>query len=123
MQIDVTIGWTMSDRANGYSSFDGYRPGARQHTETISIDWDLDLNIAHAPEHIAEACFEVTNAPYVIETGIAGQITEALAATGYHGEQAGHYSLSVGDTVTVGEVTLACDRFGWKRVSLLGASA
>lgn len=123
MNIDVTIGWTMSDRANGYSSFDGYQPGARQHTETITVDASsLDLTNPEAVVHqIAEAAFVATNAPFA--TGIAAQVAEAIAATGYHGREAGHYSLSVGDTVTVNEVTVACARFGWERVTLAPAGA
>lgn len=142
INVDVTIGWTMSDRANGYSSFDGYRPGARQHTETINVEWtnapevaDDDmlaaigatradaeaLRIQRVVEALAEACFEATNAPFA--TGLAAQIAEKIAATGYRGEQAGHYSLSVGDTVTVNEVTLACARFGWERVTMAPVGA
>lgn len=121
MQIDVTIGWTISDRATGYSSFDGYRPGARQHTETLSIDLgETDQPVDRLVEMIAEAAFEATNSP-APQMVVAQKIATALAATGYRGAEA-HYSLSTGDTVTVGEVTLACARFGWDRVIIAPAT-
>lgn len=113
--IEITIGWTKSSLPE-YSSFcDGYKPGAEQHTETIEVEW--------SPKHpepdwgaleVAEACFIATNSPYEV-TGLAAEIRSAIAATGYDGRGA-HYSLSVGDTVTVGEVMLACANFGWERV-------
>ena len=119
--IEVTIGWTRSDLANGYSSFDGYRPGASQHTETITLDTDgkgtgifAEVPTLEAVEQIAEACFVATNAPFT--SGLAAEIAEQIAQTGYHGQGA-HYSLSVGDTVTVGEVMVSCERTGWQRVA------
>jgi len=125
VNFEVTIGWTMSDRDAGCSSFsDGYRPGAKQHTETITIEWTnppmlfggtVDLN--RAAEVLAEACYYATNAPrFTCPDGLTGQVCRAIDATCYHGHQAGHYSLSVGDTVTVGEITLACASLGWERV-------
>lgn len=116
MQIDVTIGWTRSDMDNGYSSFsDGYRPGASQHTETLTIDLgETNQPVDRLVEMIAEAAFEATNSP-APQMKVAKALRAALDATGYRGQGA-HYSLSVGDTVTVGEVTLACDNWGWKRV-------
>ena len=144
MQIEVTIGWTMSDRANGYSSYDGYQPGARQHTETIEVEWTNTpevaddemlaaigatrgeaeaLRIQRIVEALAEACFAATNHPFPRSLeGLPGQVYRAIEATGYRGEQAGHYSLSVGDTVTVNEATLACAPFGWERVTLTPAT-
>lgn len=114
MMKTITIGWTKSDRASGYSSFDGYRPGAQQHTETIEVElpegWDA--------ERIAEAVYESMNAPS--SPTASDQIREAIAATGYRGEGA-HYTLSVGDTVTVDGVSLACGRLGWQRVQIVGA--
>lgn len=116
-QFTITIGWTKSDRATGYSSFDGYKPGAKQHTETFDLDFEPDGNPWDDAVAIAEAAFHATNAPFVTAASLAGRMAEAISATGYHGEGA-HYSLSVGDTVTInGEVMLACGRMGWDRVS------
>lgn len=117
MNVEVTIGWTQSDRESGYSSFDGYRPGAKQHTETVEVEIPETVSAQEADWatlHIAEAAFEATNSPFP-KTGLAQQINEALENKSFYG-QGGHYSLSVGDTVTVGEVTLACASFGWERV-------
>ena len=113
--IEITIGWTKSDMERGYSSFSGYQPGAAQHTETIEVETlPFEGEPQKTVEAIAEAAFVATNSPYEV-TGLAAQIREAIAATGYRGQGA-HYSLSVGDTVTVGEVMLACESFGWQRV-------
>lgn len=123
MQIDITIGWTKSDMDNGYSSFGGYRPGAEQHTETISIQSHGSTGIfAAAPtleavEQIADAAFEATNSPFP-QSPLAVEINEELERRSFYGEQSGHYSLSTGDTVTVGEVTLECAPMGWKQISL-----
>lgn len=113
----LTIGWTKSDMDNGYSSFmDGYRPGAEQHTETITVEVDREYSV----EALAERALVATNAPYVEPGSVAEKIAKAIEATGYYGQGA-HYSLSVGDTVTVGEVTVACERLGWKVVEKVGA--
>lgn len=118
--IDVTIGWTMSDRATGYSSFDGYRHGAKQHTETVTVDVHVDNAEPEAVVlMLAEAAYVATNDPN--PHGIAKAVREAIDATGYVGREAGHYSLSVGDTVSVGEVAFACQPFGWERVRLIAA--
>lgn len=116
--VEVTVGWTNSDMENGYSSFcDGYRPGAEQHTETFS----LEVPEGATPEVVAEAVFLGTNSPYVAveaEQGVdtlAVRVHKAVQATGYDG-RGFHYSLSVGDTVTVGGVMLACESGGWKVV-------
>ena len=119
--VDVTIGWTRSDPEAGYSSFsDGYRPGASQHRLTVRVAVPDDADVAAAVEAIAEAAFAATNhpAPETL-TGYARQIYEGIAASGYIGREA-HYSLSVGDTVCVGEVTLACANTGWQRVTYAG---
>lgn len=119
--ITVTIGWTRSDPDTGYSSFtDGYRPGAAQHRLTVHVSVPDDADVAAAVEAIAEAAFTATNhpAPETL-TGYARQIYDGITASGYHGREA-HYSLSVGDTVTVGEVTLACAPTGWQRVTYAG---
>ncbi len=117
--IDVTVGWTRSDMANGYSSFDGYRPGASQHTETFQVDMTgTNLHPTSWPEAIADACFYATNAPRLgYPQGLTGLVCRAIDELGYDGRGA-HYSLSVGDTVTVGEIALACASFGWERVSM-----
>lgn len=107
----VTIGWTRSDPTIGYSSFsDGYRPSAQQHTETLDLNTELD------PSLIAEAVYHATNAPEeVIEPGsVADHIAKVLENRGFDGSQSGHYSLSVGDTVTVDGMVLACARSGWE---------
>jgi len=109
----VTIGWTRSDLANGYSSFsDGYRKGAQQYTETLEVNTELD------PSEIAEAAFHGTNAPEesIDSTSVAGHIAAVLKKRGFNGSQSGHYSLSVGDTVTVDGVMLACADLGWEVV-------
>jgi hypothetical protein len=111
--VEVTIGWTKSDRDNDYSSFsDGYRRGADQHTETIRVEVPADRDA----EDIAEAVFFATNAPYLDPASREGKILAAIYANGYHGEGA-HFSLSTGDTVTVGDTMLACARFGWEVVN------
>jgi len=110
--VQVTIGWTKSDRDRGYSSFDGYVRGAAQHVETITV---TALATADA-QSIAESVFMATNAPYIDPATFEGQILAAIYANGYHGEGA-HFSLSTGDTVTVGDTMLACARFGWEVVN------
>lgn len=121
-QIEVAIGWTRSDMERGYSSFDGYRPGASQHTETILVDMTgTNIPVEKWPELIAEACWHATNAPRLVyPQGLVGQVCRLIDETGYHGEGA-HYTLSVGDTVTLGEITLACAPLGWERVSMASA--
>lgn len=119
MKVEVTIGWTKSDLPE-YSSFaDGYKPGAQQHTETIEVEVESFADPQHTVEAVAEAAFVATNSPYEV-SGLPAQIREAITATGYNGRGA-HYSLSVGDTVTVGEVMMACESFGWKRVGRVSA--
>lgn len=116
----IKIGWTKSDMDNGYSSYDGWRSGAEQHTETIEVDVpDREhdgLTVEMSPEHIAEYVFEATNSPYPIL--LAASIFGAIQRTGYRGEQA-HFSLSVGDTVTVDGVTLAVERTGFKTLEVV----
>lgn len=127
--FDVTIGWTMSDLENGYSSFDGYLPGAKQHREIIQIEWSNPpvgaAAIQRTVESIAEAAFFATNAPRLtIPDGILGQVCRAMDEifrTKVDGDTpwpGTHWALSVGDTVTVNEATLACAKLGWERVYL-----
>lgn len=107
----ITIGWTRSDPDTGYSSFsDGYRRGAQQHTETLEINTELD------PSEIAEAAYHATNAPegFVESGSVADHIAKVLENRGFDGSQSGHYSLSVGDTVTVDGYMMACARTGWE---------
>lgn len=117
MYCGVTIGWTKSDRENGYSSFDGYRPGAEQHTEYLAIQITTSTRIDSAADAICNAAFTALNDPFPsMLTGVARQIWEKVHATGYRGEGA-HYSLSVGDTVTVDNVMFACEPTGWKQIT------
>ena len=111
----VSIGWTTADRTRfpDYMPFwDTYRPGLPQHVETVTIEvpkgWDA--------RRIAEAAYTATNHPEPTTLGgPARAIYERLRANGYHGRQA-HWSLSVGDTVTVDDVRLGCARIGWEEV-------
>jgi hypothetical protein len=116
MQVEMRIGWTKS--RPGYSSFmHGYVHGEEQHTEDITVDAPdeyFEDSIENGVHRLAEAAFIATNAPFEVD-GVPKQIRDAVYASGYTGEQA-HYSLSVGDTVTVGEVMLSCDHHGWLRV-------
>lgn len=116
--LTVTVGWTKSDMSTGYSSYDGYRPGAEQHTETITVAVESPAD----SKAVAEAVFEATNSPCVRpnDGSLAGQVLEALVATGYHGQGA-HWSLSVGDTVTVDGLMLAVERFGFSVVEGVAA--
>lgn len=144
----VTVGWT--DDPSCCSYFEGYRPGARQHVETLQVQWDNPPKIA-APDDIlalaggdaglatllradaerraglrtvetlAEAVYEATNDPFASNRhGLTGQVYRAVRATGYDGRGA-HYSLSVGDTVTVtGEgfpaIAVELTRDGWAKL-------
>lgn len=109
--VEVTVGWTNSDMENGYSSFcDGYKPGAEQHTETFTLEVEEGMV---TPERVADMVFEATNNPYLTQPqGVLGQVFRAIKASGYTGEGF-HYSLSVGDTVTVDGVMYACQPTGW----------
>jgi hypothetical protein len=110
MELMVTIGWTQY-------GFDGWEPGLRQHVEDIFIDIETAQPTSLLVETIVEAVFIATNHPEPESLrGMSGAVYRAIRDTGYRGEQAGHYSISVGDTVTIGETTWACERFGWKIV-------
>lgn len=119
MRREVTIGWTLNNRADRtYVSFsDGYREGVLQHEVTFTLDVADDVN----GESIADAVFLATNAPSVAPGTLAAQILAEVAASGYTGrvegeDYIGHYSLSVGDTVTVDGTKYACANIGWKTV-------
>lgn len=120
--VEVVIGWTISDPERGYSSFcDGYQPGAAQKEVMVRVAVPADANVAAAVEQIAEAAFVATNHPDPdVLTGYAAQILAGVRASGYRGEGA-HYSLSVGDTVRVNEVMMMCAMTGWQRVFAAGA--
>ena len=117
MKTTVTIGWTLlntEDPTREYVSFsDGYREGAPQHEVTFEIE-----TYGVTGRHVAESAFIATNAPEVGPETLAGHILAKISESGYTGRvdrkgYAGHYSLSVGDTVTVDGAKYACEPFGW----------
>lgn len=113
MSTTIVIGWTKSDRDAGYvSMMDGYRPGADQHVLSITVDLPPRLE----PHRVAELVFIATNAPELDPASPEGAILHAIQATGYRGREA-HFSLSVGDTVTVAGTKLACQAAGWTPVT------
>lgn len=97
-RVLVTVGWTRPDREAGYSAFlDGWRPGADQHTETLTFLVPAD----YSDLDVVEALFVATNDPDTPAAGtVPAGVRAALDATGYNGAGA-HYSLSVGDTVSI----------------------
>jgi hypothetical protein len=98
----VTVGLSESDRDDNYfPMMDGYRPGVAQQTVSIAVEDALLL----APEAMAEAVFHASNAPTIDP---ANPLHRTLRAG-----LRGYRSVSVGDTVTIGEVRLACERTGW----------
>jgi len=106
----IVVGWTISDRDHGYVSYmDGWRAGQPQHELSIEVAVPPSL----APHQVADLVFIATNAPDVESHPYAAKILEAIVATGYRGEEAGHFSLSVGDTVTVDGIKLACQASNW----------
>lgn len=123
MDITMTIGWTKSEVVDGslvYSSFMGYEHGAKQHTETITVDvpehllHEWHLRGYHRDEMLAEFVFAATNAPTHVAGSLDERIHNAIAATGYRGHGA-HWSFSTGDTVTIGNVMLECQAVGFRR--------
>lgn len=107
MMATIRVGFTRSDRATGYSSFDGYREGAEQDLV------DIVVKLCPVPvETIAEAVFEATNAPYPVP-GLAGDIRAALYDLPVR-------SLSVGDTVEVAGNRVAVEPVGFRRVNGTG---
>src|SRR5262245_37037162 len=120
--ITMTIGWTL-----GVDQFvRGYQPGMDQHIESFDVECDGDVDRklpVDVATFLAERAFVATNHPDPEGlTGLAGTIYEAVKASGYNGavEQGlGHYSLSVGDTVTIRygaerPLTVACASYGWE---------
>ncbi|MEU7822956.1 hypothetical protein [Catellatospora sp. NPDC049133] len=103
----ITLGFTHSDRASGYSSFtDGYRPGAQQDQVAIDVD-DLDLGYLGEIE-ILDLVFEASNVPVNQLRGAALAVGQALADAVRTQKLR---SLSTGDTVTIGAggVRYACE--------------
>lgn len=118
--ITITLGFTKSDRANDYVSFtDGYRPGAEQTRQTITVQDIYALRGADRDAAIAlwlDACYAGTNAPELADDpdGAIALVAAALADTDIGGKVR---SLSVGDTVTLYERTFACSKMGWTEVT------
>jgi hypothetical protein len=116
----IHIGYTKVVRPEAGAGFgyvpmaDGYRPGAEQHVVTITVDLSPSLQ----PYRIAELVFIATNAPEeLLAEGSAEELIRlAIEDTGYKGVEA-HWSLSVGDTVQVGDgPRWACEASGWTEV-------
>lgn len=114
----LTVGFTESDRAANYVPYDdGYRPGAEQQTVRLLLT-DPD-GPAPSLDDWAEALFTASNSP-----GAAPHEHPAVAAARralVDARLAGIWmrSLSVGDTVTIGDRSVACDKgVGWKPVAL-----
>lgn len=115
MAVTITLGFTCSDRATGYSSFDdGYRPGARQDTVEVEVDGTTGLS----GEGWAEAVFVASNAPgegFCTDQPGAVEVYAALAGLRRNGARL--RTLSKGDTVTVDGIRYACASAGWEVVS------
>lgn len=114
----VILGFTQSDHANEYSSFDdGYRPGAEQRAAVLVV---TDAPDGLTAEQWAEAAFIASNAPGAF-SGDDPAVT-ALRSALDDARHAGTRlrSLSVGDTVTVEGETVACAKAGWERVEDAG---
>jgi hypothetical protein len=95
---------------------DGWRPGAEQHVLSLTVDLPPTLET----HQVADLVFYATNAPDLADDPWAGAIRKAIDATGYRGEEAGHFSLSVGDTVTVDGIGLACKSAAWGSIEEAG---
>lgn len=123
-KIDVVIGWNTArdpeGRHLGWAR--GWKPGDPMHTEELTLEAPGTTRPAlDFLEVICEAAFSATNDPRPTEdlTPFGRQIREALAERGFDGSQSGHYSLSVGDTVTIAEIMFECKAFGWNRVEAM----
>jgi hypothetical protein len=110
--VIITLGFTESDLADGYSSFmDGYRIGATQLSVTIA----LEGGGSHlSTQQWAEAAFEASNNPEPASNHTVAAIRHALTEQVHTPLR----SLSVGDTVTVHGQMWACESVGWRRVDL-----
>jgi hypothetical protein len=110
----ITLGFTQSDQAAGYSSFtDGYRIGAHQESFTIELEGAGSMYTA---AQWAEEAFTASNHPGTAPTQPARAIQLALAEQ----VSAPLRALSVGDTVTVDGIMLACTPVGFARVDEMG---
>lgn len=94
----------------------GWRPGAEQHVLTVTVD----LPPRFEPHQVADLVYYATNSADLGGDPYAGAIRAAIDATGYQGKEAGHFSLSVGDTVTVDGIGLACRSTGWGSIEEAG---
>lgn len=110
---NIIMGWTKSDQTDETYRplMDGYRVGADQHELELTI-----VTSGATTDEILEAAFAATNAPGHL-AGLSGLIQGRIAQAGYRGAEAGHYSLSVGDTVTLNGVRYAVERMGWTKVA------
>lgn len=110
--IKLIIGFTKSDRfGTGYiAPMDGYRVGAEQ--ETVELDYP---DYIESVWDVAERVFIATNAPLEVIDRVGSQraLYDMLQATGKPLR-----ALSVGDTVTYDGQTLACERTGWRDVTV-----
>jgi hypothetical protein len=111
--LAITVGFTCSDRAMGYSSFsDGYRLDAKQDVMEVTIP-------AGAP-HLtgvewAEAVFVATNAPVVeAVSAYPGAVLLWQVLAEARTRDVRLRSLTVGDTVTVEGVRWARQPTGWE---------
>ena len=141
MKTQVRIGWTKHDErdAEGYPTFKGqrygaffdpYQPGQAQHTEDIEVDFNVGgVDLALDGQQVAVIVYDASNRLGAFgppsptgDESVSAKVQRAIHATGYTGREA-HFSLSIGDTVTVhpdtsDEITYACTREGWEIVKL-----
>jgi hypothetical protein len=116
-EYDEELGAYPDDAPDLYVPYsDGWRPGAEQHVLSLTVDLPPKFE-AH---QVADLVFYATNAPDLGDDPYAGAIRAAIDATGYRGEEGGHFSLSVGDTVTVDGIGLACKSAGWGSIEEAG---
>lgn len=105
----IVVGLTKSDLP-AYSSYDGWKAGARQ--ETVEVTVPLALTEVVGVKTVAESVFEATNMPVLANPQtLTGALQDALLGKRYR-------SVSVGDTVTVfrddGVESVSCERWGWE---------
>jgi hypothetical protein len=110
--VQVTIGSTKREQPNhpNYRVFEPYEVGLAQHFVNVTFV----SKFSGDPERVADQVYEAMNNPS--PTGKVAEILALVQETGFNGSQSGHFSLSVGDTVTVDGRVFACDRYGWKEV-------
>lgn len=130
--MTTTQGQTITiDIVVGYQDIDDQTPMARatrwtedytgrrdDWTYTITVDAEMaaDFLVEDGVAHLADQVFQADNAPYVFDEDSAAGMIQAAMNAAYTERQGGHHSLSVGDTVRVGEVTVVCASTGWVRV-------